>query len=270
MTKKKSQRKAGNTVKEPSSLEIEKAGKQLIQYLLAGAWLGHGIHLITRGNTCVMILRRDDGNEQTERQSGRIPYAGLPGSEIVFVGMQEVPDKAQKEWLRERLRTHFAATVESVLILMPPALFEVVIADYLRKDWRQLAQQYWKEVQNGHGTLCQTCQQEVRDLNSLTGFVSEKTRSREHIDAYTAALKSFAITSVLRTGMSPLGVCALVRKGQTMIAENPFACTGDDVRDGWCDGRFACRYLDLPRNALDEALERFPKTFKFLGFPSSR
>ena len=266
----KKQKKIGS-VKEPSLKEVKIAGSQLIRYLLDDAWLGYGIHLITRGDTCMITLRREDGSEQTERQAGRISYAGSPDSKIVFVGLQEVPDEAPREWLRERLREHFAVAnkSDSVLILIPAALFEVV-TDYLSEDLQRLAQQLWNEAKNEHGTLCQTCQDEVRNLNSLTGFVSEKTRSREHIDAYTAALKSFAITSVLRTGMSPLGVCALVRKGQTMIAENPFACTGDDVRDGWCDGRFACRYLDLPRNALDEALERFPKTFKFLGFPSSR
>ena len=260
----KKHKQAGNTVKEPSSREIKTAGKQLIQYLLAGAWLAYGIHLITRGDTCVITLRRDDGNEQTDRQAGRISYAGSPDSEIACIGMQEVPDEAPRKWLRERLREHFAVASESVLILIPSALFEVVMADYLSKDLQRLAQQLWNEVRNEHGTLCQTCQREVRDLNSLTGFVSDKTRSGEYINAYTTALKSYTAASVLKTGMSPLKVCALVRKGQ-MPAKKPFVYTGDDRHDGWCDGSFACRYLHLTRKGLDEALDLAPQIFALLG-----
>jgi len=257
----KKHKQAGNTVKEPSSREIKTAGKQLIQYLLAGAWLAYGIHLITRGDTCVITLRRDDGNEQTDRQAGRISYAGSPDSEIACIGMQEVPDEAPRKWLRKRLREHFAVASESVLILIPSALFEVVMADYLSKDLQRLARQYWnEEVQNEHWTLCQTCQREVRDLNSLTGFVSDKTRSGEYINAYTTALKSYTAASVLETGMSPLKVCALVRKGQ-MPAKKPFVYTGDDRHDGWCDGSFACRYLHLTRKGLDEALDLAPQIF---------
>ena len=266
MTKKKSQRKAGNTVKEPSSREIEKAGKQLIQYLLAGAWLAYGIHLITRGDTCVITLRRDDGNEQTDRQAGRISYAGSPDSEIACIGMQEVPDEAPRKWLRKRLREHFAVASESVLILIPSALFEVVMADYLSKDLQRLARQYWnEEVQNEHWTLCQTCQREVRDLNSLTGFVSDKTRSGEYINAYTTALNSLTAASVLRTGRSPLAVCALVRKGQ-MPGEESFANTGSDVGDGMCDGWCACRYLGLTRKGVVKALDLAPQLFALLGW----
>jgi hypothetical protein len=228
--------------------------------------LGYGIHLITRGDTCVITLRREDGSEQTERQAGRISYAGSPDSKIVFVGLQEVPDEAQREWLRERLREHFAVVNESdsVLILIPAALFEVVTAEYLSEDLRRLAQQLWNEARNEHGTLCQTCEKEAWDLNSLTGFVSDQTRSGEYIAAYANALKSYTAASVLQTGRSPLSVCARVRKGQ-MPAEKPFADTGNDRHDGWCDGSFACRYLHLTRKGLDEALDLAPQLFTLLG-----
>ena len=260
----KKQKKIGS-VKEPSMKEVKIAGSQLIRYLLDDAWLGYGIHLITRGDTCMITLRREDGSEQTERQAGRISYAGSPDSKIVFVGLQEVPDEAPREWLRERLREHFAVAnkSDSVLILIPAALFEVV-TDYLSEDLQRLAQQLWNEAKNEHGTLCQTCQDEVRNLNSLTGFVSDQIRSGEYINAYTTALNSLTAASVLRTGRSPLAVCALVRKGQ-MPGEESFANTGSDVGDGMCDGWCACRYLGLTRKGIVKALDLAPQLFALLG-----
>jgi len=249
--------------------------ERLVKYMIAGIWNFYSISIARYGETSLIAVRNDNPREQTGQESRRISYAGLSGSEMVFISTSEVPERASKEglrerlfpntaskeWLREQLREHFVATSESVLIFVPVWLLDFLTADDFPKHWRETLLRYWKNSKVWQSEA--TWHREHREFNSLTGFVTGNARSGEYVDDYILSLKTItAAAAVVRTGMSPPDICALVRKGQMLSAEIQDGYTGDGI----FDGRHACRYLDLTSKELDEAFERFPEIFKVLGW----
>jgi hypothetical protein len=262
MSKRKRQRKVSRTVKEPSAQDIENAIERLLKYLLAGIGRYIGFLNFSGSDRCTIIVCNERTGKQTKQKTRRIPLAGEPGCGYVFIDTQKVPDNEQKKWLRTLVHQHLAARPEMLHIFMPVQFLEVLLADDLLEalladdlleDCRQSALQDWEEFQNKRN-LCETYQRELREFNSVTGFVTGKARSGEYVDDYTRAVKTFAIAAFVETDLSPLKICSLIRKGQMLSAETPDGYTGDGIEDG----KRACRYLDIatPKVLLDVQIFR--------------
>jgi len=257
MSKKKSKRRkqVANTVQESSLQDIENAIERLLKYLLAGigGYIGY-LNFSSGGDRCTIIVCNERTGKQTKPKPRRIPSPGVPGCGYVFIGTQKVPDNEPKKWLQTLTQEHLAAAPEMLHIFMPAQFLEVLLADGLLADCRQSALQNWKEFQNKQN-LCETSQRELREFNSLTGFVTGKARSGEYVDDYTRTVKTFAIAAFAETDLSPLKICSLIRKGQMLSAETPDGYTGDGIEDG----KHACRYLDIATPQVLEDVQRFRK-----------
>lgn len=245
--------------------EFKKGMKSMLRYLIADTWRGYAAQVATFGDTCVIAFHKGSTTPPVMRPK-RIPCAGLPGSDMVFIDPQEVPDPATKKWLRERLRKHFAAASLTLLILLPVGLLETLVVGDMSKDWRQLALQYWKKYQGERKNLCKESLREIQELNSMKGFASSDVRSGKFVGAYNAVLMTFVAATAMRTGKSPLEIYALVRKGQMEMANSPIAYTGNDVKDGVRAGKLACRYIALKRKELDAAFDTCPAMFTYFGW----
>ena len=245
--------------------EFKKGIKSMLRYLITGTWRNYAAQVATFGDTCVIAFHKGSTTPPVMR-SKRIPCAGLPSSDMVFIDPQEVPDPATKQWLRKRLRKHFATASLTLLILLPVGLLETLVVADMSKDWRQLALQIWRQYQNERKNLCKESLREIQELNLVTGFASSDVRSGKFVGAYNAVLMTFVAATAMRTGKSPLEIYALVRKGQMEMANSPIAYTGDDLNDGRGDGRLACRYIALNRKELDAAFDTCPAMFTYFGW----
>jgi len=287
MTTKNSNRKRRHVPPVPPLQDRLDAIERMVKYVIAGIWNFYSISIMRSGLTDVIAVRNDKTSTQTGRESRQIPCAGLAESEMVFISVTEVPDRtpqewlrerllpnpALKEWLRERLREHFVAASESVLIFLPMWLLDSLSADDFPKHWRDTHLQYWENHKISYKRMRETWQseptwhREYREFNSLPGLATKNARSSEYVDDYIRALKIISVaTAVVRHGISPPDICALVRKGQMLSAEIQDGYTGDGI----FDGRHACRYLDLTSEELDKAFERFPEIFMFLGWERNK
>jgi len=252
--KKNSNGKHGRAVQEPSVQDIENAIERLLKYLLAGIGRYIGYLNFSGGDRCTIIVCNERAGKQTKQKTRRIPVAGEPGCGYVFTDTQKVPDNEQKKWLQTLTQEHLAAAPEMLHIFMPAQFLEFLLADDLLEDYRQSALKNWKEFQNKLN-LCETSQRELREFNSVTGFVTGKARSGEYVDDYTRTVKTFAIAAFGETDLSPLKICSLIRKGQMLSAETPDGYTGDGIEDG----KHACRYLDIATPQVLEDVQIFRK-----------
>jgi len=251
-------KQVGSTVKEPSPQDIQKACERLVSYLLAGIWSCCSTCMVRYGDTCLIAVR--NGNSYGKRSPERIPSAGSDASEMAFIDKSEVPKKVSRSWLRERLWQYFHYTGSSVLLFLPTWLLEVLIADDFSEDWRQMVLQNWKGTQIAHN-LCEKCQGELGESDSLKAFTVGGIRSGMYIDDYLLTLKTITVATVVQTGMAPIEICKLVRQGQKLSAESPDGCVYDGVSDAWQ----ACSYLGLTSEAFNEALNRSPEIFEIIG-----
>ena len=256
---------------------------RLMEYLLAGVWRNFSISLVFFGTTYLIVLHRRvvicqkcansiasvsvetiGTSERTGQKSRRIPYAGEPGSEMVFVNASEVPDKDPKKWLQAQLKEHLAVTSDRLLMFIPMPLMDALLTEDSPEHHRWAALRDWKKFQNEHWNLCEMSQHELQEFIALTGFASKETRSGEYVDHYTLVLKSIATAALVQTDMPCIEICSRIRKGQLESAENPDDYTGNAVFDGIHAGR----YLDMTLEDIEKAEARSPKIFTYIGWDS--
>lgn len=253
---------SGEAVQVPPQ-DWHDASERLLRYLTADTWRNWFVQIGTFMETTRITIRKGGIGEQTVRKPMRIPYAGHVGSEVVFIGKREVPDKAQRKWLRKRLRDHFAATRKTLVIILPTVLLEVLLADYLPTDWRQLVLLAWEDYQNKPDLY--EDQRELRKFSALSGFVSGQSHSGQYIDDYCIALKT-AVIAVAKTGMAPSTISALVRMGQKLSADTPGGYTGKGVHDGINACRFAMHEVDLTVETLSDSFDNDPEILSLIGW----
>jgi len=259
--KKKSSGKRRRAFQAPSQ-DMENAFVRLVQYLIGGLWKYLSFSIVSYGETCVIAIRKSETSNQPVPKPRQIQYAGAASTEIAYIRKPDVPDKALKEWLRERLRDHIAAVPETLLICIPAEMLEVLVADDLPEERRKLALQKWNELKHEH-EQCEDCQRKLRESDSLTGLAVEDVCSDEYIHAYLQSLKLFTVASVLLNGLSPWQICAGMRKAQALSAECPHCrFTGDGLRDA----SRLMMHLGLTPASIDEAYDRNPKVFQTLGW----
>ena len=245
---------------DPLLLDLKDAFVCLVENLIAGLLNCSGFHILASAYALLIIERNGGTDGQTEQKARQIPYAGLLGSEILFVHMLNVPDEAPKEWLRALLREHFNATSKSLVVILPVGLMEFLIADEMPEDIRQSMLQFWQERRDDLDSD-ESYRNWLQGLASVKGFTGQ-AHSGEYADAYTTILKAFVIAAAAQRVLAPHAIFAGLRKGQMAAAGSVDVYTGNAVSDAFN----ACRHFRVSSEEFAEVIDRYPTLFESIGW----
>ena len=242
------------TVEELSPLEMVEMAMRRAEYLIGEVFRPHSTQSFAHTSRFVVSVQKEDSKEQT----GRIEPAGLPGSSMVFLGDQEIPDREPRKCLEARVRNDLVATSGSLLILATWKLLKVVLQDDRTEEVR-LWKPFDRKAALHERNMRETCQRKIREIDSMESFI-RKDRGWQYGDSYTITLKTFATVKALGS-MKPLQIGSLIRRGQ-LLAENQDGYTGNGVSDAL----LACRYLNLTFDDIHKVFEKEPELLALLGW----
>ena len=218
------------------------------------------LSLLPHGDMYVFVVRMAD----TQHQTNEIPLAGSPGSCVLFIDPMAVPEsRSPANWMRARIQEHLAVTPQTLVVLIPSALIEFLIANALSKRGkRKVRQQYWKSIKAKRKNMGKKLRRELQECMSGTEVAVEKVRDWKYKETYINGIQTIVV-AVAHTGKSPLEICSLVRQGQRLLEAPPDHYPDSGASDGMHACRFAIEQCDM---TLQEVFNQFPKTFTQIGW----
>jgi BMFP domain-containing protein YqiC len=234
--------------------------RRTLERMVEGLEREYTLHAFLHGEMCVFIVRMAD----VQHQTNDVSLVGSLGSSVLPIDPRGVPEsRSPANWIRSQIQEHLAVTPQMLVVLIPLELIKFLIDLALsQRGKRKIRQQYWKSIQAKRKNMGKKLRRELQECMSGAEVVVGEEFDWDYKQQYICDIQT-AVVELAHTGLSPLEICALVRKGQQRPEARPKhspGCLGAGVRATM----FALEQCNMTLEANMKVIDQFRETFALI------